>query len=170
MAEAMVDATKRYIGTKIIDARPLTLGPYNTYRGWQIPEGEDPSREGYLVIYPDGYESWSPKEIFDEAYRLCDAMTFGLAIEAMKKGKKVARAGWNGKDMFIVMMPALQLPPFNSQEPGKKVNDRTAKFIGEDAPLDCVPYIAMYSAQKQWVPGWLASQTDMLSEDWEIVD
>ena len=96
-------------------------------------------------------------------------MNFGKAIEAMKRGGKVARTGWNGKNMFIVMMPPLKLPPFNTQEPGPKVNDRTAKFIGEDTPLDCQPYIAMYNAQKQWIPGWVASQSDMLSDDWNVI-
>lgn len=55
---------------------------------------ENPADEGYLVKYSDNYESWSPKNVFDEAYRVCDNMTFGLAIEEMKKGKKVARKGW----------------------------------------------------------------------------
>ncbi len=59
---------KKYIGTKLIEAEPMTLGAYNVHRGWQIPANEDPEKEGYLVRYPDGYESWSPKEIFDQAY------------------------------------------------------------------------------------------------------
>lgn len=152
---------KRYIGVKVINATPdkapTDMGNYK--------EGDD----GYKVIYEDGYTSWSPKKVFEEAYRTMSGMTFGLAIEAMKKGYKVARKGWNGKDMFIVMMPALQLPPYSTQELGPKVNDRTAKFIGEDTPLDCQPYIAMFNAQKQWIPGWLASQSDMLSDDWIVV-
>jgi len=57
-----------YVGVKQIEARPLNLGDYNDYRGWTIPEDENPNREGYLVRYPDGYESWSPKEAFDKAY------------------------------------------------------------------------------------------------------
>ena len=95
-------------------------------------------------------------------------MTFGEAIEALKGGAKVKRKGWNGENMFIVYMPALYLPPYNTADTARKVNDRTAKWIGEDKPLDCQPYIAMYNAQEQWIPGWLASQSDMLSEDWEI--
>ena len=59
---------RTYIGTKTIKAEPMTLGSYNEYRGWKIPENENPFRDGYLVIYPDGYESWSPREIFEEAY------------------------------------------------------------------------------------------------------
>ena len=59
---------EEYIGTKIVKAELMNLGDYNNYRGWTIPEDEDPEREGYLVKYPDDYVSWSPKEIFEEAY------------------------------------------------------------------------------------------------------
>ena len=96
-------------------------------------------------------------------------MNFGQAIEALKDGKKVARKGWNGKGMWIVLMPSLYLPSYTTQDTFKKVNDRTAKHIGEDTPLDSQPYISMWTATRQWQPGWLASQADMLSEDWEIV-
>jgi hypothetical protein len=97
-------------------------------------------------------------------------MNFGQAIEALKEGKKVCREGWNGKGMWIVLMPELQLPAFNSQVQGAKVNDRTAKHIGADTPLDCRPYIVMWTALQQWQPGWVASQTDMLAEDWQVVE
>lgn len=96
-------------------------------------------------------------------------MDFSEALHHLKAGAKLAREGWNGKGMFIALMPRLQLPPFNSQEPGAKVNDRTAKFIGEDAPLDSQPYIAMRTATGQWQPGWLASQADILADDWVVV-
>lgn len=89
-------------------------------------------------------------------------MTFGHALEALKQGLKVARAGWNGKNMFIVYMPPLYLT-------ADKVNNRTVKHIGEGVDLNCQPYIAMFNAQKEWIPGWVASQSDMLSEDWVIV-
>jgi hypothetical protein len=95
-------------------------------------------------------------------------MNFGQAIEAAKEGKKIQRSGWNGKNMWVVLMPPLNLPPHSSQEPGAKVNDRTAKYIGEDTPLNCLPYFAMWTADQKWLPGWLASQTDMLAEDWGV--
>ncbi len=95
-------------------------------------------------------------------------MNFGQAIEQMKLGNKVARNGWNGKDMFVVYMSPLNLPPFNTQDTEKKVNDRTAKWIGKDTPLESLGYFAMFTADKKWQPGWLASQTDMLAEDWEF--
>lgn len=95
---------------------------------------------------------------------------FSEALRRLKEGRKVARHGWNGKGMWIVMMPGLQLPAFSSQEPGAKVNDRTAKHIGVDTPLNSLPYLAMWTAQGQWLPGWLASQTDLLADDWAIVE
>jgi hypothetical protein len=97
-------------------------------------------------------------------------MDFGMALQALKNGKKVAREGWNGKNMWIVLMPELNLPPHSSQTPGAKVNDRTAKHIGVDTPLESQPYIAMWTSQKKWQPGWLASQADILAEDWLVVE
>ena len=96
-------------------------------------------------------------------------MTFGEAIASMKAGLKVAREGWNGKGMFVVLMPELKLPPHSSQDPGAKVNDRTAKHIGVDTPLDSRPYFAIFTAQKQWQPGWHPSTQDCLGEDWMVV-
>ena len=96
-------------------------------------------------------------------------MDFGQAILLMKNGFKCSRKGWNGTDMWLVYMPSMTLPPFSSQTEEKKVNDRTAKHIGVDTPLTTKPYIAMWTADKQWQPGWLASQADMLAEDWFII-
>lgn len=97
------------------------------------------------------------------------SLGFGAAIAYLKAGHAVARSGWNGKGMFIVLMPPLKLPPYSKQGTDRKVNDRTAKWIGEDTPLDCQPYFAMFTAAKQWQPGWLASQADMLADDWAVV-
>lgn len=63
---------KKYIGCKLLEAKPMTRGDYNTFRGWTIPENENPEDEGYLVEYPDGYISWSPKQIFEIAYLQVD--------------------------------------------------------------------------------------------------
>jgi hypothetical protein len=93
----------------------------------------------------------------------------GWAVKQMHNGEAVRRSGWNGKGMFICLMPELQLPPFNTQGTARKVNDRTAKWIGEDSPLNCRPYIAMYNAAHEWQPGWVCSQADLLAIDWEVV-
>lgn len=63
---------KRFIGTKVLMAVAMTLGAYNEKRGWKIPENEDPEREGYFVEYDDGYQSWSPKEVFESSYVLAN--------------------------------------------------------------------------------------------------
>lgn len=59
---------EKYIGIKKIEAAPMTRGAYNEYRGWKIPEDENPTDEGYIVKYADGYISWSPRAAFEEAY------------------------------------------------------------------------------------------------------
>lgn len=63
---------KQYQSHKKVHALPMNRGDYNTYRGWTIPKNEDPEDEGYLVIYNkdtfDHYESWSPKDVFDDGY------------------------------------------------------------------------------------------------------
>ena len=63
---------KKYVETKVIEAKPMNRGDYNKYRGREIPADENPTDNGYLVKYPDGYESWSPAYAFEEAYREYD--------------------------------------------------------------------------------------------------
>lgn len=95
----------KYIGTKLIKAKPMTRGEYNAYRGWKIPENENPEDDGYMVVYVDSddYVSWSPKDVFERAYRSRDdGMTFGGALELLKMGFKVARKGWNGKECLSI--------------------------------------------------------------------
>ena len=146
---------KRYIGTKIIKARPMTRGDYNDYRGWQIPADEDPLDEGYLMEYENGHVQWLPKEMFETDYKECNAMTFGFAIEAMKKGKKVARKGWNGTGMYLFKSPKVGCQ-MHKQYTGKDINDLQE-------------FIVMKAADDTLVP-WLASQTDVLAEDWMIIE
>lgn len=148
---------KTYIGTKIIDAEPMTRGDYNKYRGWTIPRDENTEDEGYLVKYPDGYISWSPKKSFEEAYRECDNMTFGHAIEAMKKGRKAARRGWNGKNQYIQLATGISY-----KTPNGEIVNCWHEAIGNNA----VAFVGTSGVQM----GWLASQADMLAEDWMIVE
>ncbi|MHC9533154.1 DUF2829 domain-containing protein [Dellaglioa sp. L3N] len=80
-------------------------------------------------------------------------MNFGKALECLKQGKSIARKGWNGKGIFI----KLQLPNEDSDMTHEYIYIDTTGLItdNEDAPRDLVP--------------WLASQTDMLAEDWVTV-
>jgi len=134
----------KYLGVKIISAEPMTADEFNEKVRPLRTSFED--RRGYKVAYEDGgHESWSPKEVFERAYRKISELTFGLAIEAMKRGLRVARKGWNGKGMWL----ELQRP------------DEHSKMS--------LPYIYMSTVTGDLVP-WLASQTDMLAEDWEVVE
>lgn len=157
----------RYIGTKIINAKPMNRQEYNDFRGWTLPADENGDDEGYLVEYLDGgknteqyqgYISWSPKKQFEDAYKPTSGMSFGLAIEALKKGLKVCRTGWNGKGMFLYYVPENKYP----------ASRNTLNTIAGIFPNDLVPYqayIAMKTVQDTVVP-WLASQTDVLADDW----
>ena len=60
---------KTYIGCKRINAKPMTNGEYAELKGCAIPTNENSKVEGYMVEYSDGYVSWSPKDVFEEAYR-----------------------------------------------------------------------------------------------------
>jgi hypothetical protein len=161
--EGNANGLPTYIGTKIIQGSPLDKKGYCKLRGWQVPADENPDEDGYLVIYPDGYRSWSPKPQFEEAYRLTTGMPFGLAVEAMKKGKKCARIGWNGKQMYAVIMPGYP--------DGIEVNEVTQKAhnLPEGTKLIYRPYFQLYTAQKD-VAMWAPSGSDALAEDWIIAE
>lgn len=154
---------KKYVGTKMLEAKPMTRGDYNKYRGWLIPLDENPADEGYLVKYQDNYESWSPKAAFEESYRDCNDFTFGIALELLKKGCKVAREGWNGKNMFVVFQ--------KGYPDGIPCNKQTAQAWGmnEGDLFKCNPYLQIRCANgshSMWVP----SINDCLAEDWVIVE
>ncbi|MBQ8639491.1 MAG: hypothetical protein IJ468_10000, partial [Lachnospiraceae bacterium] len=63
---------KKYIGTKLVEAEPMARDAYNRHRGWTLPDNERAKDEGYILRYPDGYISWSPKEVFESAYLQVD--------------------------------------------------------------------------------------------------
>jgi hypothetical protein len=163
---------KQYIGVKIINAKPMNRQEYNDFRGWKLPEDENGADEGYLVEYVDGgqanteeyegYVSWSPKDVFERAYRQTEGMTFGMAIEAAKKGCKIARKGWNGKNMFVVHQ--------KGYPEGIPANKNTADAFGmnEGDLFKVRPYLQMRCADGTHQM-WLASQSDILEEDWEVV-
>lgn len=81
---------------------------------------------------------------------------FGWALEQLRAGQRVARAGWNGKGMWLMLVPkndwSTRVGP--SRIEGARAGDR-------------LPFIAMKTVNGELVP-WLASQTDVLAEDWEL--
>lgn len=142
-----------FLGVKIVGAYPMLKSAFDKLQNRPCDNCED--MNGYLVMYEDGYKSWSPASTFSKAYRRIDGLTFGLAIEALKQGKRVARKGWNGKGMWL-----RYVNPYNNDQ-----------FTLEEKEIDgtFLPWIGMKTADNGFVP-WLASQTDMLAEDWEVVE
>jgi hypothetical protein len=149
---------KTYLGTKLVKAAPLSRQDYNDVRNWTLPDDENGDDEGYLVEYTDGgtpnhqgykgYISWSPKAQFDAAYRETTGLTFGLALEALKAGERLTRSGWNGAGLWLEYRPASGVD---------------LAFIRMSYPVHSKSY-----PEGACVP-WLASQTDMLAEDWSIL-
>lgn len=160
---------KTFIGTKLVRAKAMTRAAYNEFRGWTVPPDECGDDEGFIVedlggppntsAY-SGYISWSPAAVFAQTYRPVTGMNFGQALEALKAGKKVCRAGWNGKGMFLFLVP------------GSKFHVNRKPLLGiypEGTEIEYHAHIDMKTAQGYVVP-WLASQADMLSEDWEVTE
>lgn len=139
---------QKYIGTKLIEAEPCPA--------WKDAGRHKTGDPGYKVRYADGYESWSPKDVFEESYRCTSGMSFGLAIEAAKHGMKIKRRGWNGKNQYVELSTGISY----KNAAGKIVNvDHQA--IGNKA----FSFVGTSGVQM----GWLASQADMLADDWEVV-
>ena len=102
-------------------------------------------------------------------------VTFGDAIAALKQGKRVARQGWNGKGMFVYLnrgsfdyasithLEAYELTAIDGVP--KELFDE-----GDSGTVTRIPNLSMKSATGATVTGWLASQTDILAEDWTILD
>lgn len=117
-------------------------------------------------------------------------MTFGAAVQALKSGKRVARAGWNGKNMWLALVRPLPSPdacshprenffgvslaqrepkePTTSDPIGSTHDHLYAEPTQVGGGLRALPWIGMKTADDAFVP-WLASQTDILAEDWSEV-
>lgn len=161
----------QYIGTKLIRAQAMSRAEYNDYRGWELPANESGDDLGFLVEYLDGgqsnhpnhsgYISWSPADVFSRAYRPATGLTFGMALEALKLGERVARAGWNGAGQFVylVLVSAASYP---AQTGAAKAH------FGPDAMVPYNAYMAIKNVNET-VSAWVPSVNDCLVEDWEIV-
>lgn len=113
-----------------------------------------------------------------------DVMSFGAALEVAKKGGLIARQGWNGKGIFVFMRPADELhidmvidkvkslPQSVKDYYMRDVTDGSGKRIypaDENDKVKFTAYLCMKAADGTIVNGWLASQTDMLSNDWVVL-
>lgn len=149
--------------------------------------------EGYSVRLPEWTGCWFPDEngkvcvftrtgdILDtpnhahytmrEDWQIADgSLGFDFAILAIKAGKKVARSGWNGKNMYVFMRPADNLKvdfiPSVKSLPQSVKDDLST--VDKDS-IHFTAYLCMKAADGTIVNGWLASQTDMLANDWTVI-
>ena len=166
---------KTYIGVKVVQAVPAKMvngciWPEGLPLPEKGPEGVHNSnnenvcsveiREGYCFQregdYP--YADWMPKDDFEKVFRSAENLTFGDALEAVKRGKRAARKGWNGKGMFIFLAEVV------------KFHTRADLSEFEDQDVEASDMLVLRTAQGTFQPGWLASQADMLADDWYIVE
>jgi hypothetical protein len=145
----------------------MSLGAYNEYRGWTLPPDEQYDTEGYLIEYEprlgeesnlkdkahEGYVSWTPKQVFDEAYHsLLDSLPFGLAVELAKQGFSVARRDWLVSGLKVRM----QQPSTGS--------DMTHNYLYLQYPA-----MSIHGNSFNKMP-WIPLQADVFSSDWHVVD
>lgn len=160
---------EKYIGCKVIQAHSMSRLDYNVLRDCTVERDGLDSDAGYLVEFGpqmnannkdvNEYTHWIPKEDFDRYYDVNSNMTFGHAVELLKTGVKVSRQGWNGKGMFLFLVDGSTF----------KVNRPPLLGIyKEGTEIKYCPHIDMKTADGSIVP-WLASQSDVLSNDWMVV-
>lgn len=135
---------KKYIGTKTVQAEPA----YKCKDGSVIKNnGVDAmpagGQYGYKVVYPDGYESFCPRYAFEEAYRPTDGVSFGLALEAAKKGKGFRLPQWKPDVIIRTQFP-----------------DEHSKMTA--------PYLYVESRFGRVL--WKETMIELFSDKWQIVD
>lgn len=88
---------KKYIGTKMVNAEPMTKGEAfkkNLLKSGVNVNDEDSTQEGYVVEYEDGYTSWSPKETFEKAYKVAETFQDRLQIEEYELNDKINKLNY----------------------------------------------------------------------------
>ncbi|EPY03494.1 DUF2829 domain-containing protein [Magnetospirillum fulvum] len=181
---------KRVKAAQIATISEVIHGETEDYRLVTTTEGEEinvkanilarwqgPVEGHYLVEYEDGYSALSPAHAFEAGYHLpgqeparwntTGTFDFGVAIEALKAGQRVVREGWKGKGMWLSLScdGSRQVPAENFWSP------HNAEFARKNGGMATVlPAITMKTAGGEILMGWLASQTDMLATDWQVVE
>lgn len=164
---------KKYIGTKVVKARPMNEIDAESIGYARKNSDHHEYREGYHVQYtnPDGstYDSWSPKDMFENAYREVGTVNFGGAIDLLKAGLAVRRKGWNGKGLFIVK----QVPSHITREiiPNMQSLPQSAKVIlmkRENPHIDYTNQMLIINPDGR-ADSWVPSSSDIFANDWEVV-
>ena len=125
--------------------------------------------DGYKVVYEGGYESWSPKDVFEKAYHEVGVMDFGGAMHCLKAGLAVRRTGWNNREMFVVK----QIPCTIEANiiPGMQSLPQSAKSIlmsRENPHIDYTNQMLIINTDGR-ADSWVPSVSDVFAKDWEVV-
>lgn len=163
---------KKYRRVQIAELRPYIKGESLTNRvsiSQADMENGSPKEGDMIARNPKNHDDqWLvAKQYFEDNFTVKTTdLTFGDAIEFTKQGKKVARAGWNGKGMWIALGQG------NPSLPSESFWNKHSRSFAEQngGTAEVLPYILFKTADNKILMGWLASQTDMLSEDWMIVE
>ena len=147
----------------------MTHDAYSTKRVTVWSQERD-GKSGYAIKYQDGYISWCPAEVYERDYHPLGRMSFGEALHALKAGHRVARSGWNGKNMFIYLNKG-SVDDSSLGEHSLLIEGVQQELFeyGDKGTVTRLPNINMRSASGSTVTGWLPSTTDMLAEDWTIL-
>lgn len=180
ITEQWIDNKIRKVDYTVIPGSSVTICSIQLENGYRVqgeaacvaPENFD-EELGQKYAYKAAYDKiWAL-----EGYLLAEGLwiqrecpevrDFGWALNQAKKGKKVAREGWNGKGMWITVSPGakdLRYANFWAEANRNFASKRVS------CGADVLPCITMKTADDKVLMGWLASQTDMLSEDWVVVE
>lgn len=158
---------KKFIGTKVIMAEPMTMTEAQIVLGREIKPATV-EENGYLVEYKNEYKSWYPKSVFEEAYRELGSVNFGGAIDLLKAGLAVRRKGWNGKGLFIIK----QVPSHITSDiiPNMQSLPQSAKSIlmsRENPHIDYTNQMLIINPDGR-ADSWVPSSSDVFAEDWEV--
>jgi len=154
---------KIYISNRIVEAYPQRYSDYLADKGFELGRNSQDG-DGYTVT-EDGLLYWQPREVFEKTFHEHNITTlvFGDAVTALKAGRKVTRKGWNGKGMYLFLLPECDVPQDWIKDPNLL---EVAKASG--GVVHCLGSIRMKTADGSVLTGWLASQSDILANDWEI--
>lgn len=181
---------KQYKRKGLSEMRPYVKGEDMT--GIMISEADKQlfTLEGGMVARnPKNHDDkwYVAKKYFEDNLELVQEvetknLSYGKALEAVIEGKLIAREGWNGKGMFVFMRPGDELQIDMIVNKVKSLPESFKKYVdqvmddnhnpGEKGlgKIKFTPYLCMKAADGSIVNGWLASQTDMLSSDWCILE
>lgn len=147
---------------KSFSSKPVWLEP----RGVMGIDGQEVWPGDYVIRNMQDYPHVIKAAEFEATYTVhaveglgpTSGMPIGQALRYLHHGRKVQRAGWNGKGMWIKLMPDEVYPAGN--------------LCGHDmpSPITVKAHVCMFTADGAWQPGWVCSQADLLANDWQVVE